>query len=255
MPSSNHRNTYFRHTLWLSGIARCTLRCCAPGNLRCFIQGLPPEQTGLAPRSGLRLRPVAEGTQVAMTASLASSCSEMAIFPTGSGSGAPVEIAENRRFRVTARLMNCFSLIGLWLSLLVGLWISRGWIGLLFSGQALSAGAFLVKGLARRTGVAFSFQPFSTPSVRQGNLHRCRGKHSFEIDKNALGGPLSVRYLGDLRIAVSGAHTGILYRFSPIDSVQLVDPRDAMHLLDSGLFGVANLNKPLSTPLLAGAVA
>jgi hypothetical protein len=52
--------------------------------------------------------------------------------------------------------------------------------------------------------------------------------------------PLNVEYLGRLQIAVSGTFTGNLYRFSPVDSVQLVDPRDACHLLGSGLFGVAH---------------
>jgi hypothetical protein len=49
---------------------------------------------------------------------------------------------------------------------------------------------------------------------------------------------LSVRYLGGQQIAVSGTFTGNLYRFSPLASVQLVDPRDAFHLLNSGLFGI-----------------
>jgi hypothetical protein len=164
----------------------------------------------------------------------------MAVFPTGSESCSLIAIAENRRFRITARLKNSLFFIGLWLSLLAMLWLSRGWFGLLFSGQALSAVAYLAKGLARKTRVALSLQHFSTPTIREGNLHRCRREHSFEIDITLPGVPLSVRYLGHLQIAVSGVHTGILYRFSPIDSVQQVDPKDAMHLLESGLFGVAN---------------
>jgi hypothetical protein len=50
---------------------------------------------------------------------------------------------------------------------------------------------------------------------------------------------LTIRYLGRLRIAVSGTFTGNLYRFSPSQSVQQIDARDAFSLLDSGLFGIA----------------
>jgi len=50
---------------------------------------------------------------------------------------------------------------------------------------------------------------------------------------------VSLQYLGRLRIAVTGSFTGNLYRFSPLDPVQQVHPRDAFHLLDSGLFAIA----------------
>lgn len=69
---------------------------------------------------------------------------------------------------------------------------------------------------------------------------RSRRQHSFAISKSAQAEPLNVQYLGRLQIAVSGTYTGNLYRFSPVDSVQRVDPRDAFHLLRSGLFGVAH---------------
>ncbi len=49
-----------------------------------------------------------------------------------------------------------------------------------------------------------------------------------------------VEYLGRLEIAVSGTVTGRLYRFTPIQPVQQIDPRDAFYLLASGLFGVAS---------------
>jgi hypothetical protein len=52
---------------------------------------------------------------------------------------------------IAARMMNWFFCIGLWLSLLAAIWISRGWIGLFFSGQVISAGVCLIKSLARRT--------------------------------------------------------------------------------------------------------
>lgn len=49
---------------------------------------------------------------------------------------------------------------------------------------------------------------------------------------------LSVQYLGRLQIVVKGVCTGNLYGFSPLQSVQKVDHRDALYLLESGLFGV-----------------
>ena len=51
---------------------------------------------------------------------------------------------------------------------------------------------------------------------------------------------VNVEYLGRLKIAVSGTATGRLYRFTPVQPVQQVDPRDAFYLLASGLFGVAS---------------
>ena len=51
---------------------------------------------------------------------------------------------------------------------------------------------------------------------------------------------VNVEYLGRLEIAVSGTATGRLYRFTPVQRVQQVDPRDAFYLLASGLFGVAS---------------
>lgn len=51
---------------------------------------------------------------------------------------------------------------------------------------------------------------------------------------------VNVEYLGRLEIAVSGTVTGTLYRFSPVQPVQQVDPRDAFYLLASGLFGIAS---------------
>jgi hypothetical protein len=51
---------------------------------------------------------------------------------------------------------------------------------------------------------------------------------------------VNVEYLGCLEIAVSGTATGRLYRFTPVQPAQQVDPRDAFYLLASGLFGVAS---------------
>ena len=51
---------------------------------------------------------------------------------------------------------------------------------------------------------------------------------------------VNVEYLGRLEIAVSGIVTGGLYRFTPLQPVQQVDPRDALYLLASGQFRVAS---------------
>jgi hypothetical protein len=51
---------------------------------------------------------------------------------------------------------------------------------------------------------------------------------------------MNVEYFGRLEIAVSGTVTRRLYRFTPVQPVQQVDPRDAFYLLASGLFGVAS---------------
>jgi hypothetical protein len=40
--------------------------------------------------------------------------------------------------------------IGVWISSLVAIWISRGWVGLFLSGQVLSAGTLLWKGTPSR---------------------------------------------------------------------------------------------------------
>ena len=73
------------------------------------------------------------------------------MFPT------PIlRLAVQRRAGMAAyasSLILCFSL---WLSLLVAIWLTRGWIGLLFSGQLLSAGVTLLETLSKRTRYAFS---------------------------------------------------------------------------------------------------
>jgi hypothetical protein len=50
--------------------------------------------------------------------------------------------------------MSCFLCISLWISLAFAVWMSRGWIGLLFSGQLLSAGSLMFQKLAQRTHCA-----------------------------------------------------------------------------------------------------
>ena len=53
----------------------------------------------------------------------------------------------------TANLMLCLSL---WISLLAAIWLTRGWIGLLFSGQLFSVGARLFGMLSKRTQYALA---------------------------------------------------------------------------------------------------
>lgn len=67
-----------------------------------------------------------------------------------------MDLAAIRRSGVASGAMHCLLCVSLWISLLLAIWMSRGWIGLLFSGQLLSTGAYLFQKLARRTQLAFS---------------------------------------------------------------------------------------------------
>lgn len=49
---------------------------------------------------------------------------------------------------------------------------------------------------------------------------------------------MRVRYSGGRPVVVKGPVTGLEYRFSGIDRVQLVDPRDAITIVRSPLFRV-----------------
>ncbi len=69
--------------------------------------------------------------------------------------------------------------------------------------------------------------------------HSCASGTSWAPGSSAPEEYLAVEYRGRLQIAVSGTFTGNLYRFSPLQSVQQVDSRDAFYLLDSGLFGIS----------------
>ncbi len=92
----------------------------------------PPEQTGLAQRCGLRLRSILKVPY--------SPASHFAIICSG----------------LAAVAMNWFFCFSLWFSLLLALWMTRGWIGVFFSGQVLSTGTWLVKKLTQRTQAAWS---------------------------------------------------------------------------------------------------
>jgi hypothetical protein len=85
------------------------------------------------------------------------------------------EVPENtlaaiRHSPVAAGVMSGFFCLSLWLSLALALWMARGWLGLVFSGQVLSAGTYLVKGLAKKTNLAFSLNAGAAQQL-QGDRH------------------------------------------------------------------------------------
>ena len=65
-------------------------------------------------------------------------------------------LAAQRRTGMAVYVSNLILCLSLWMSLLVAIWLTRGWIGLLFSGQLFSAGAKLLETLSKRTRYAFS---------------------------------------------------------------------------------------------------
>ena len=67
-----------------------------------------------------------------------------------------------------------------------------------------------------------------------------RAQTHFNCDEPEPDYRVNVEYLGRLEIAVNGTFTGRLYRFTCVQPVQQVDPRDAFYLLASELFGVAS---------------
>jgi|GEM_PF-6574644 len=52
------------------------------------------------------------------------------------------------RFEMLTRLRFCFSDLSLWFSLPLSVWLSSGWIGVIFHWQAITAMACPVKGLS-----------------------------------------------------------------------------------------------------------
>lgn len=61
-----------------------------------------------------------------------------------------------RRTGMAVYASNLILCLSLWMSLLVAIWLTRGWIGLLLSGQLFSVGARLFGTLSERTQYAFS---------------------------------------------------------------------------------------------------
>ncbi|MGB7265984.1 MAG: hypothetical protein WBC92_10765 [Terracidiphilus sp.] len=57
---------------------------------------------------------------------------------------------------LTAYATNAIFCLSLWMSLFIAIWLTKGWIGLLLSGQVLCAGTHLFEILTKRTHYAFS---------------------------------------------------------------------------------------------------
>jgi hypothetical protein len=62
-------------------------------------------------------------------------------------------------------LANGVFCLSVWISLFAAIWLSRGWIGLFFSGQVLSAGGYVVQRLFKRTRYAFCANNGPSPEV------------------------------------------------------------------------------------------
>jgi hypothetical protein len=81
---------------------------------------------------------------------------------------------------------------------------------------------------------------FSLMSSRSVGMSSQRQQAQCKCNEPEADYRVNVEYLGRLEIAVSGTVTRKLYRFTPVQPVQQVDPRDLFHLLASGLFEVAS---------------
>jgi hypothetical protein len=79
-------------------------------------------------------------------------------------------LATIRNSDAIAWLANGLFCLSLWISLVAAIWMSRGWIGLFFSGQILSAGTYLIQRLFRRTQYAFC--------TNNGPSHELDGEHN-----------------------------------------------------------------------------
>lgn len=67
-----------------------------------------------------------------------------------------LRLDSQRRTGMAVCASNLILCLSLWMSLLVAIWLTRGWIGLLFSGQLVSIGARLFGTLSERTQYALS---------------------------------------------------------------------------------------------------
>jgi hypothetical protein len=79
----------------------------------------------------------------------------------------------------------------------------------------------------------------SLMSSRSAGMSSQRQQSQCKCDEPEPDCRVNVEYLGRLEIAVSGTVTRRLYRFTPVQPVQQVDPGDAFYLLTSGRFGGA----------------
>jgi hypothetical protein len=125
----------------------------------------PPKRAGLVLGDWFRPRPANQRTGIEMKAidSAATSLpvkttwlphwveAKPRMFPC------PIlRLTAQRHTAMAVYTANLFLYLSFWMSLLAAIWFTRGWVGLLFSGQLLSAGARLLKTLSKRTHYAFS---------------------------------------------------------------------------------------------------
>ncbi len=140
----------------------------------------PPKRAGLVLRGGSRPRPRSQRTGIEMKAIVTAAATSLRVKTTWLPhwveakhrmSPTPIlRLAAQRRTGMAAYASNLILCLSLWMSLLVAIWLTRGWIGLLFSGQLFSAGAKLLETLSKRTHFAFS----------AGNVPA----HELEADRN-----------------------------------------------------------------------
>ncbi len=126
----------------------------------------PPKLAGLVLWDGFRRRPRDERTGIQMKAIVTAASTSLPVRTTWLPhcveakhrmSPTPIfRLAAQRRTGIAACASNLILCLSIWISLLVAIWLTRGWIGLLFSGQLLSAGARLFETLSKRTRYAFS---------------------------------------------------------------------------------------------------
>jgi hypothetical protein len=130
----------------------------------------PPKRAGLVLRGEFRLRPGNQRTGIEMRAIVTAAAMSLGVKTTwlpncgDAENGAKNRMSPTPFFRLAAQrrtgmavyVSNLILCLSLWMSLFVAIWVTRGWIGLLFSGQLFSAGAKLFKTLSKRTQYAFS---------------------------------------------------------------------------------------------------
>lgn len=133
----------------------------------------PPRAGGARSTGQASFANVVEGFRIAMKANQINGAAPIASFPSRQTSflsadwrlhdlrsAAESVLSSYKRISMMSLLFS----IGIWLSSLAALWMSRGWIGLLMSGQLLSTAAGLCRGLPKIPQAGFrgieSAKPF-----------------------------------------------------------------------------------------------
>ena len=138
----------------------------ALGNRHAPVWCPPPKLAGLVLRDGFRRPSRNQRTGIEMKAIVTAAATNLPIRTTWQVhwveakhrmSPTPIlHMAVQRRTGLVACASNLIFCLSLWMSLLVAIWLTRGWIGLFFSGQLLSAGAGLFETLSKGTQNAFT---------------------------------------------------------------------------------------------------